>query len=474
MISALIILASCCPILLLFSLVYFFYKKNRRLEFIIFLATLIHEALLITLPTILDVTDGYKYEKSLRFNVTPEELLKVIFTENIYVLAFCIPFVLFSQKKTFEKPSTDKLYNLFAAITSLGIIVYAIQIVNRPTISDIIDSYSQSGLSGASNPLVAIFNIVFEYTAVLCAAILSVRGKDEIYPRLYQAIGIIMLMLALALAVVTGVRGRIVWVSEFVFLVAVYKRQFKPMLYIAVLALIFIPINNVLVTQIRPITEEIAKEGGITNEALINIGQTLIKGYSEKNTDKESGSFIKSIQERAQGPRNSIMLMREYDNGNSPGLNLYNGAIFYFIPRSVFNRPVIGSFTSNYKDAAMFKVMDLNYPVTTILNMGPFLASAHAYWEGGYWGVIVIALCCATLWLLIFRFAYSKPSLFGLLVCLLFACSLLIDGLISVFTPLYSIIALFWKNFLPLYIVYYCYMKIKLKKIIIRPILNIN
>jgi hypothetical protein len=458
-----ILVLSVLPPIYLGGATYLFYKRERILEFIIFLATVIHETILISLPCIMDVLNNYKLEKDLRFPFDPYDLLRVIIIENIYILIFLLPFIFLVKKPGFHfKTNPDKLYNFFALITCIGIIVGTYQILHRPTLEEIVDSYSQSGLTGSSNKFIAFFNITFDQTSIIAATILSVRAKSETYPKIYQYLGILMLMLILTLVATSGVRGRVVWVAEFVFLVAIFKKKYKPILYMLILALIFIPINNVLVTQIRPISEEIAKEGGITNQSLINISTVIIKGISQPN--KDSPGLIESLDERAQGPRNSAVLLKEYDAGRSPGLNIYTGALFYFFPRFVINRPVIGSPDEYFQHAAIFKVMALNYANDTFINMGPMLASAHAYWEGGYIGVIIIAMLCSFFWISLITISYRLPMLLGLTICLMVCCALLIDGFISIFTPLYALISIVWKSILPLLLLYFIYYKVKVLK----------
>jgi hypothetical protein len=463
LISLFILILSILPPLLLATFGYIFYKKNRILETLIFSATLIHEIILISFPCIFAVFSDFKFEKLLRFELHDYDLLKVIAVENAYILCFLLPFIFFFRKR--EAPwsfDNEKLYNFFAFITLIGITVYVYQIIHRPTIEEIVDSYSQSGLEGSSNKFISFFTLTFEHASIIVAAIISIRGKSETYPKLYQYLGILMLVLVLSLVIVSGVRGRVVWVAEFVLLIALLKKKYKPLLLMLLLVIALIPLNNILVTQIRPISEEIAKEGGITNKAIVNIIKTIIDGVREPSKDETN--VLQSLAERAQGPRNSAVLMREHDEGRSLSPNIYTGALFYFIPRIIFNRPVIGSPNENYKDAGIFKVMELNYAEASFITMGPLLASAHAYWEGGYLGVVIIAILASFLWITIIWFCYKQPTLFGVLVVLLCCCALLIDGFISIFTPLYALIAIFWKNLLPLFLFYFMYMKLKIPK----------
>lgn len=465
--DVLIVFLCITPLLILACYCYLFYKNKRKLELLLLIATLIHETFLVSLPGLLDVFNHYKFEGYLRFPVTSADLLRVMCIENVYIFIFLVPFLILNRREAPRiKPSTPKVYDFFAIVATIGIITYIYQIIHRPSIEDIVNSYSQSGLGGSSNPLIALFNILFEHSAIIISAILAIRGKTETYPTIYQYLGIFMLLLCLALVIISGVRGRVIWVAEFTLLVALIKRKFKPILLMLLMLLIFIPINNVLVTQIRPISEEIAKEGGITNEALENIFTTVIKGFNEPH--KDSPGIIESLDERAQGPRNSAIMLREYDAGRGQSISMYWGVLFYPIPRNILNRPVIGSSDLDFKNAGIFKVMDLNYPDNTFINMGPLLASAHAYWEGGATGVVIIALLSSAFWLTLFNIAYKLPFSMGIVVCMLLGCALLIDGFISVFTPLYAQLAMVWKSLLPLLVCFFIFNKIRIPKIYLR------
>lgn len=462
-VNILIIILSLIPPILLGGFGLLFYLRKRPLESLVFLATSIHETILVAFPCIIAVVTNFKFEKVLRFPVYNVDVLKILFVENLYIGVFLLPFLLLRRKIPKVNPSSHSLYRFFALIVSIGIIVYSYQIIHRPSLKQIIESYSQSGLESA-NKFIAFFTLTFEHTSIIAAAILSIRSKQEAYPKIYQYMGYIMILLVLGLVIVSGVRGRIIWVSEFIFLVAIIKKRYKPLFLIGILMTALVPLSNILVQQIRPISEEIAKEGGLTGTALMNISSTIVKGV--ENPDKTGPGFIESLAERAQGPRNSIAFIREHDQGYRPGLNIYTGALLLFMPRVIIDRPVLGSPTQNFDDAAIFKVMQLNYADATFLTMGPVLASGHAYWEGGYLGVLILALLSSLIWITVIRFSYRLPVLLGILLCILSSCALLVDGFITMFTPLYAMVSLFWKNLLPLFLLFLVYAKIRLPKLV--------
>jgi hypothetical protein len=464
MVNLLLIIFGILPPFSLLIFSFIFYKKGRVFEALIFFATLIHETILVTYPTLYAVFNDFKFEKQLRFVVRNDELLRVILIENCYIFIFLLPFLFqLKQRSISFKNTPHQLFKFFAIISFLGVIVYMYQIINRPSIEQIVNSYANSGLPESSNKFVSFFTIAFQHTSIIIASILAVRADNEIYSKNYQYLGIMMLISVLLMVLFSGVRGGLIWGAEFVLLISMLKKRKKPIYIMLFLVLLFIPLNNILLTKIRPISEEIAKEGGVTLNAAVNIVQTIFTSVNEKS--EESPGIFESLAERAQGPRNSVALIKLYENGKPQGFSIYKGAIFAFVPRFIMERPVFGSPNDNFEDAGIFKVMQLNYPNTTFINMGPFLASVHAYWEGGYFGVLLIAFLTSMMWILIFRFSYKLPPYLGLVFCLLPSCSLLIDGFITMFYPLYSFIGIFWKSLVPLFTLYLIYFKIQFPKL---------
>lgn len=464
MTNLLLVIFSIIPLVLLLSITLVFYKRGRLFEAVLFLATLIHETILVSYPTIYAVINDFKFEKLLRYEVLSSDLLKVVFIENIYILFFLFPFLLQLKPKSISfSISSPKIYSFFALICFVGVVVYLYQLINRPTIEQIVESYANSGLPESSNKFISFFTITFQHASIIIASVLSIRAFNEDYPKRYQYIGIIMLVSVLLMVLFSGVRGGLIWTAEFVLLISLLKKQKKPIFIMLLLLLSFIPLNNILLTKIRPISEEVAKEGGVTTVAAINIVKTIFTSVNEKRED--SPSIFESLSERAQGPRNSIALIKLYDKGLGQGINIYKGAFFVFVPRFIMERPVYGSSTNSFEDAGIFKVMQLNYD-TTFINMGPLLASAHAYWEGGYLGLVIIALLASFFWIIILRFSYKLEPLVGLVFCLLTCCALLIDGFITMLYPLYSLIGIFWKNLFPLYLLYVIYFKINFTRLI--------
>ncbi|MGV1012114.1 MAG: hypothetical protein ACOYBS_06665 [Flavobacterium sp.] len=459
-----LVIFSIIPLIFLSLFIYVFYKRGRKFEAVIFFATLIHETILVSYTTIYAVINDFKFEKLLRFEVENYDLLKVILIENIFIIFFLVPFLFQLKAKSISfESASPKIYKFFALISFLGVFVYLYQLINRPSIEQIVDSYANSGLPESSNKFVSFFTITFQHASIIIASILSIRGKNEFYPKKYQYIGIFMLISVLIMVLFSGIRGGLIYTAEFVLLISILKKKKKPIFIMLLLLILFIPLNNILLTKIRPISEEIAKEGGVTTTAVVNIVSTIFTSVNDRK--EESPSIFESLCERAQGPRNSVALIKQYDQGLSQDLSIYKGAFFVFVPRFIMDRPVYGSSSDSFEDAGIFKVMQLNYDATFI-NMGPLLASAHAYWEGGYLGVAIIALLTSFFWSLILKFSYKIPPFLGLVFCLLTCCALLIDGFITIFYPLYSFIGVFWKSLLPLYLFYIIYFKIKIPKLI--------
>jgi hypothetical protein len=81
--------------------------------------------------------------------------------------------------------------------------------------------------------------------------------------------------------------------------------------------------------------------------------------------------------------------------------------------------------------------------------MGPFLASAHAYWEGGWIWVILAGFFTGILWKIILSWCDARGGLVGVIVAVSFAASLLTNGIPTCLQPLYAFFPIFWSKVLP-------------------------
>lgn len=448
-----IVFLAILPIILLATADLIFIKYNRIFSVMLISITVVHELVLVAYPSLFAVFSNFEFEKLLRYGVDREQYIKVLLIENIFIICFLSIFIfslLIRQKR--NKVFNIKDYRFFLLLVIIGILIYSFNIVHRPSLDEIIKSYQSQGILDNGNVFMSLLTNTFQFPSLIAASFLSIKGKNERYPKYFKLLGILLLILVIVTGLITGVRGKIVWVIDFGIIVAILKRRFKPLVYIIILLALFLPLNTVMVQQIRPITSELANEGSLTPRAIYNILGIIIHGIDNKSDLEKKNGILETLAERAQGPRNSFALIKNYDLGEGPGLKILMGALVFPIPRSIYpNKPVTGSPDNNFQDAGIFKVMAENYNMSYI-TMGPLLASAHSYWVGGYLGVMAIAILTALFWLVVIKIASNFSMELGALILLICCCALLIDGLLTMFYPLYSLINISWKALLPILI----------------------
>jgi hypothetical protein len=163
-------------------------------------------------------------------------------------------------------------------------------------------------------------------------------------------------------------------------------------------------------------------------------------------------SFLDSFAQRAQGPRNSVVLYNLYEKGAGADLSIYTGAILFAVPRFFWpEKPISGSLDGNDESTAVYKVIDIGY---NLPYMGSILASAHAYWEGGWIAVILYGFITGLLWSGVFIFCRKLPEHLSWIIALSFAAALLIDGFLTALYPLYAYILIAWKYIMPTLVLY--------------------
>jgi hypothetical protein len=113
---------------------------------------------------------------------------------------------------------------------------------------------------------------------------------------------------------------------------------------------------------------------------------------------------------------------------------------------------MLGSLSEKDEDSAIYIVMKSIYDLDG--TMGPILASAHAYWEGGYLWLIICGFLTGIIWIFFLTIFKSFPRKFVLLITLTLASSLLIDGIPTIDVPFYAYLIRANLTIIPLTILY--------------------
>jgi hypothetical protein len=108
-----------------------------------------------------------------------------------------------------------------------------------------------------------------------------------------------------------------------------------------------------------------------------------------------------------------------------------------------------GSCDATDNGGAMYKVMSFGY-ASPYWVMGPYLASAHAYYEGGWILVILFGPILGFLWSILCRFAEKKPTGIAIVYIMIFLSAFTLDGFFTGIAPLHVFFKTFWLAFVPL------------------------
>lgn len=446
------------PPLFIFSIFLLNHRRLDRLIISVLLATLSHEVLLVTFPVLYSLYSNFEHESILYISVKQSDLIDVMIGETLYVFTFCLTFLLglqlkkswiYQRNNKIESPNFGNVSEniLFAFLIFSGALSFSIQLVTM-------------GLS-ISNPLFFQIEawssgIFFSFTPIVASCILLTKKNIlSLKPKLSK-LAIVCLSSIIILGILTAARGRIMWVASLLIIMG-YISDNKKIIYRSFIAIIiFLPLFSFLGSYKNLAATSIISGGKSTDLAKII--------YEERNTIldvvQNNNSFFYSFAERAQGPRNSVVLYNLFNQGESASYSVYLGSFFFPIPRFIWpTKPIPGSINADENNSAVFRVMDIGH---NLPYMGPILASAHAYWEGGFLAIIFYGLLTGIFWILLLIFCNKLPYNLTILIVLSFTAALLIDGFLTVFSPLYAYILIFWKWVLPVLFLFF-FLKILTK-----------
>lgn len=450
MISKEILFVSLIPLLILLGLFVWSWRRGLLLRTIILGATLIHELLAVVFPVWYSVFTDFKLEGNMKASVGAEDLLRVLTGESIFVLMFALAFVIGWPR---SKPQGGRLIDAASGhnqamrerivlniLIVTGCLIYVREII-QPSVA------LQVGSGGMVEQVFRWFQAVFSFTPLAaCALILTRRRALFAYP-LQVLLAAIPLLALLVIGFTTGLRGRIMWTISLLVITGILNHQRKFITLGVAIGIVMIPLFAFLGG-----TYHLSQEGNMIEPArLYEEGKSRVK-EGLKNMGDE---LLYAMAWRAQGPRNSVVLYQQFNSGADAGFTTYLGSIFFPIPRLVWPRkPGAGSTDGTLSSSAIYLVMELAYGYEAGACMGPSLASAHAYWEGGWGWLIAAGFITGLLWNIIFKLCRRLPEAMAAVVVFAFAAALLIDGMLTMLHPLYAVIIAWWQWVLPVLILY--------------------
>ena len=443
-------ITSILPPIFISLIIKIYYKKLNKLMLSVLFATLLHQILLVSFPVLYSIYNDFEQESLLSINVSTMDLINVMVGEVIYVFSFMIIFIsgLGIRKswinKTRDNPKNIRFNSIgerlfFLIILSIGAFYFLTQLLTL-------------GLS-ISNPLFLqlnkLFGVLFSYSPIIASAfVITKKGFYKNYPFLFMLAFLCLSSLTI-IAILSATRGRIMWIASLIIIMSYLNNQKKYIIYSIISLFIFLPFFSFLGKFKSIAATEIVSGGNTLGLVKILFEE---RGAVADLIENNDSSFLDSFSNRAQGPRNSVVLYNSYNDGTSPNGRIYLGSIFFLVPRVLWpNKPIPGSIDSDENNSAVFKVMSYGHGLPY---MGPILASAHAYWEGGYLAVLFHGMIVGFLWIAIFLFSRKVSYNVFIIIAITFSAALLIDGFLTIFAPLYAYILIFWKWVIPVALLY--------------------
>lgn len=448
-VSIVLFIFSFIPLIILYSLFIWSRSGTNTLRTIILAATMVHEVLLVIFPTIYSIFTDFKLEDRMLNAITSTDLLLVMIGESLFVLMFALGLVTsfssLSKKISRIKSMPIGHVDVQTEQAILNILIAGGFLVYAPKLFFSLLNVENSTMDAIIWYLTGVF---WYMPLVVCAFLITKRGEFSVNP-IRTFIAAIPILSLIVVGITSGVRGRIVWAVSLLLVAGIFNRQKKVIAISLFVSVLLLPIFAVLGDKD---TRGAMASSSSQLEIYSLVLEAGIKNIS--NSEDMFDAFLESFSWRAQGVRNSVTLYKDYDYGGG-GFKTYSGTFLAFIPRGIWpDKPMLGSLDHTEFESAMYKVMLLGYgePGT----MGPFLASAHAYWEGGWIWLVVAGLITGLFWSFIFRYCSRLPDIIAAVVIFTFGAALLIDGLLTMLAPLYSFIIRLWLSILPLFIIYIC------------------
>lgn len=427
------------------------FRRGYHLAATLVGATALHEALLFAVPLIYSGLVDLRFERPMVVPVGEEELTRVALIEVAYVAIFVLTLIasVRSGRPRRRRPALRNTHRvLWVSWFLSALVLFGLVQLSRslgqpvPTFDELTHHADVVVRTGLLDNLLAWAAGAYLMPAFAAAGLLA---PDSSASRSARVGAVLLLALLVAVGIGEGIRGRVVWVASFLTLGALLKGRVRAIGFAAVLMALFLPISSFLAGPLRSVYLN-----ELVGSSRWDILRFALKEGYQKNADAhgEREPFGTNALRRAQGPRNSVVLLNLYDEGHAAGLRPLLGAVVLPVPRMIWpEKPPAGSVGETNQGGAMYLVRRLGWDAPDY-NMGPFLASAHAYWEAGAAGVVFAAVGSALLWGLLLRIARRLPDDVGAVVALTLLSALPIDGLFTMLVPVWALVARSWSSLL--------------------------
>ena len=368
-------------------------KVNNLLKFIEFL--IYYKVFFyLFIPAILRIFSDFQYETELGIN--PMELLIVYLFEVISYLIWITIFYAIIYKyrnTTTNKNTTKKVEQIYVFVLILFIYLTFVKIIKIFGLDLDFDNYFESifyiifPLVNTLGPVLAFFGIIYyKYD--------NPNNKKFL-------LSLFAVLFYFITVLISGVRGLIVHPLFFViFLLHIYgkKRQIK----LTFILLFGFAIFQATFMQIRHLDTD-----------------TKLEILAQGNLESENKNIFDDIELRyGESSRMSVAFLRRGLNDNFAGIKPFLSSLYAPLPRTFFpKKPIPGSIGEDKYSMGGYLIMsDLR---GQWWNMTEFLTSAHAYWEFGILGLIIITIISVLYISMIARYLL-KLHVLGIPIMLLF------------------------------------------------------
>jgi len=447
-------------------------KKKQSLYAAILLVLNINILMQMTIPLIMGPFFSFSIEK--KFNISLLHMFEVVVLQIIYIAIFLttflykkknsksgLPTIRSNIKNTVNLNSFDYRFFVFIII---GVYLFATSLSLAGTVQTVAEIAGEVQKDNSFLDLVTIYlRTMFEWTALVTAILFLFTSKGSKLIRIIVIIfcvGVVIRQLAL------GLRGGVFIIAVLVMFVSYVKTNKINFRFIIPLLIVLIPVFSFLGGSFRDsITRGFLVEAGM-NERLEIIASNMFS--SDKTVSKYEETFSESVYSRLEATRNSVSLIETFNKGEGVGLKPLISSVTALVPQQITGvKNYAASSTDNAYGTAMHVVREKTYGYT---DMGPFLASAHEYWEGGPLYLIISAFLLGIIWRKVTKWCvrrgYDTISLIVLL--------LLLDahhGEMSILFPFSLGVRLLYFQILPTLIIIYSIdfmSNLKTKKVVFK------
>ena len=452
-IGILICVFSAIPVCILAALMWRAHRSGKRLRAVVLGLAFVHELVLVTYPGWYDAITEFRAETDL--HLAPGQLLIVYFGEMLFVLLFAATLAMNSYRgklgikshhgaETCRPIERDRIFLTLLVVSALGL--YAGQFL-MPTINgDALASHYQFKDYGGLSGVLADWGGTLVRWPGLFAAGFVLTDRRRGWP--IRLLSSLVLVAEMIYSMINGMRGGIIWVISVVALVGYFKSSKKLLIAASAVTIACAPLMSWMHTNMRYVT--LAAPLGTLNWQMI---PELVQGAVEHKVLESTSvgsNFLESWSLRAIGPLDSIYLYKFYDEGNGASYKPIVGTLFLPIPRAIWpGKPVAGSTDDSNLGMAIYKVQQQK-PDSAFYDMGPILASAHAYWEGGWSFLFIAAVFTGWFWSRLLAWGERAQSAAVDIVILSFTAALPIDGFFDMLNPLFTYFRLLWITLLPM------------------------